>query len=159
MKNLLAFVSIFALLSAQASAKTQVGNWDAVESLSPGSNIRVNTESRLGTRECIFQSATDERLVCESLVQGPYQQGPMSYLLYRSTVHEVRLQHYTGGDNSAKGVGIGAGIGAALGAAIGGRNGSSRGDSALVGGFLFGVFGYVIGANSAAKHSRVVFRR
>jgi hypothetical protein len=160
MKNLLALICILAVLAAHANAQKKVGNWDAIEAMPQGSHIWVSSESSFGSQPCIFQQASDQHLICETVLEKRLGMHPRTYALYRTTVHEVRAERYTPATgNGLKGAAIGAGIGIALGLAVGGRNGLTRGGTAVGLGGIFGLVGYGMSQVPLSRPSVVIFRR
>ena len=143
----------FAIILFTQSVQAQKGDWSAVERLRPGTPISVKFRSRA---RCIFESATDDYLVCERLPRGPIWFGPSELKFSRRIIHEVRLEH-SDCANAAVGTAVGAGVGFAVGTGL-----PSRGGSRLVsGGFLgilFGAIGHAFGSDFPISHGAVIYK-
>jgi hypothetical protein len=79
--------SIIFVLLFGSSAQAQNGDWQAVENLKPGTRLTVKARHNI---LCIFQSATDDELVCKPL--RFLHLGPGESRFDRQSVREIRLE-------------------------------------------------------------------
>lgn len=143
---MLAMLLLGANTQAQSQARAQVqspgqaGDWQAVQHLTPGTEISVKTQRHY---RCVVEEVTEDELVCGA----PGRWFRVSTLVIRrSEINEVRVRPHP---NQAKDAWIGAGIGAGAGAIaagttsrdypgfhafVGGAGGAAGG--ALVGGIV-----------------------
>ncbi len=134
------------------SVQAQTGDWRAVESLKPGSRVRVRTDAQRRIA-CSVEGATDTELFCEVHVRRSLRTSTLS--IPRSEIQEVRvLPNPNQTKDAAIGAAIGAGAGA-TGAAINAR--VARGANAFFGGLAGAGIGALIGASVPVF--QVVFQR
>jgi hypothetical protein len=149
----LCILTLFTLATA-AQARKPAGDWQIVKNLAPGTRISVKSKFR---DLCVFESATDNTLVCEPALLGTAITNPIPFRFKRTRVREVRLE-FSDSENGVLGAIVGGGIGAILGA-IGGGQTYSRGGSALVIGGLGALVGSVVARNFPIRHGAVIYRR
>ena len=151
---------LWVVLLLTSSVLAQKADWRAVKELAPGTPISVKYGHFFLHNRCVFESASDDALVCERVLYG------MSRLLIppeavyrRKLVREVRLEH-SDASNTVVGALIGGGIGGALGAA-GSGDPSARARVSL--GFLVGsggaLLGGFIGRDFPILHGKVIYRK
>src|SRR5450432_856394 len=104
-------VSFLCVTAAQA----QSSDWSVIKQLVPGTPISVKYGRFWIHNRCVFESATDDTLVCGRILYG-YSQVfiPPEADYRRKSVREVRLEH-----SDASNIMLGALIGGALGGALG----------------------------------------
>ncbi len=151
---------LLALFVLASNAQAQKGDWRAVKQLAPGTPISVKYGRFFVHDRCIFQSATDDVLVCERILYGTSRIFiPPEAVYRRKLVREIRLEH-SDASNAAVGAAIGGSIGAALGAAAP-SNASAR--ARLSAGLLVGTGGALVGAfvgrDFPIRHREVVYRQ
>jgi hypothetical protein len=145
---------LLALLLCAWNAQAQTGTWQAVESVRPGSVISVRARYHI---KCIFRSATDDVLICDSVRRGLIRLGPPEVTLDRKSVREVRLERSRGA-NELAGAAIGAGAGLAIGASAG--NGTlTRGGGALLLGGIGGIIGGFVGRDFSILPGKIICQR
>ena len=146
--SLLVFTLIF------SSAQAQTGDWRAVKNIPRGSPISVKVRVRI---LCIFQSATDDELICTRTNPLPSPIGLDDLRFDRREIREVRLEH-SEATNATVGDAIGAGVGAAVGASS--NDGTvTRGGGALLIGGIGGIIGGFFGRDFPILHGKIVYRR
>jgi len=149
----LCILALFTLATAAQAAKP-TGDWQTVKNLAPGTRISLKSNVRL---LCVFESATDDVLICEPALIGTSITNPVPLHYQRAKVREVRLE-FSDSENAALGAVVGGGIGATLGA-IGGGQTPTRGGAALLGGALGALIGGIAARNFPIRHSTVIYRR
>jgi hypothetical protein len=151
-------VLIFLLLPA--SVRAQKTDWQTVKDLAPGTPISVKYGHFFLHNRCIFESATDDVLICERTLYGPSQIFiPPEAVYRRKLVREVRLEH-SDASNIAVGAVIGGGIGAALGASgPGDASARTRLDLGLLVGMGGALLGGLIGRDFPIRHGTVIYHR
>src|SRR5277367_6299772 len=142
----LCILALFTFATASQAAKS-TGNWQTVKNLAPGTRISLKSNVRL---LCVFESATDDVLICDPALIGTSITNPIPLRCKRARVREVRLES-SDSENSALGAVAGGGIGATLGA-IGGGQTLTRGGAALLGGALGALVGGVAARNFPIRH-------
>ncbi len=143
--------SIIFVLLFGSSAQAQNGDWQAVENLKPGTRLTVKARHNI---LCIFQSATDDELVCKPL--RFLHLGPGESRFDRQSVREIRLE-----PNLAKHMWVGAGIGAGAGAIAGATTGSPpRGGRIIVLTLAGAAAGSILGGIlSIPLRGKLIYRR
>ena len=134
-----------------ASAQTQVGDWQAVESLKRGTPISVKARRHV---LCLFKSATEHELVCKP--PRLFVLGAREARFDRQSVREVRIRRNRENDGW-----IGAGIGAGAGGVIGAGTPRTPGDAtpifdAGIGTVLGGIFASVV---PIFHHDKTIYKR
>jgi hypothetical protein len=153
------YVLLLTLLCV-ASARAQSRDWKVVEQLAPGTPISVKYGRFWIHNRCVFESATDETLVCERTLYGYSRLFIPPVAAYRQKlVREVRLEH-----SDASNITFGAVIGGAVGGALGAAGSGDTHAQVRVGlGLLVGVggaaIGGLIGRDFPILHGRVIYRR
>lgn len=137
-------------LSASAFAKNAVSDWQAVKQDIPsGWQIIVVTSL---TFPCVFQSASDEELICEPLQRDYSRPNLQAIHVRRDRIHEIRAEKRNGTNALALGA-IGGLAGGGFGA-VGGRVTSA---------YLFGILGSAMGAHRGSRvhilRGKVIYRR
>jgi hypothetical protein len=157
MRNIKNISPLLALPLLASMALAQARDWQAVKDLQTGAKISVRGASPFHNL-CIFESATDEQLICEHILRGPRGAFvPRERVYERKRIREVRLEH-SDAANIATGAAIGGGIGAALGASAG--NGTlTRGGGALLLGTGGAIVGGLFGRDFPVVHGKVIYRR
>jgi hypothetical protein len=151
--------AVLLLLSVPA-ALAQKGDWQVVKNIPPGAAISVKYRGLFIHVRCIFQSATDDRLVCARILRGrSVVLIPAEVSYERAKIQEVRLEH-SDTSNMALGAAIGAAVGGALGAA---RSGDTHANARIVLGLVVGTGGALIGAmlgrDFPIRQGKVIYRR
>jgi hypothetical protein len=149
----LCLLALFTLATA-AGARTPTGDWQNVKNLAPGTRISVKTNVRL---LCVFESATDDVLICDTALIGTSVTNPIPLRCKRARVREVRLE-FSDRENAALGAVVGGGIGATLGA-VGAGQSTTRGGAAQIGGGLGALIGGIASRNFPIRHGTVIYRR
>jgi hypothetical protein len=151
-------IAALVLLLLAPSALAQRGDWQAVKDIPSGTTISVKYGRFFIHMRCIFQSASDDRLVCARILYGPSAVFiPPEAVYVRKQIREVRLEH-SDASNMAVGAAIGAGVGGALGAAGRGDTRTRVAAGLLVGG-VGAVVGGLLGRDFPIRHGKVVYRR
>lgn len=88
---------------AEVRSRGQIGNWQAAESLVPGTRVSVKTEHRY---RCAVEAVTEEELICEAHVPRSFRRNTL--VIRRSQIREVRILPHP---NHTKDAWIGAGMG------------------------------------------------
>lgn len=127
-------------------AKTDLGDWQTVQQDVPrGWQIVVVTSM---TFPCIFQSATDQELICESLERNSSKE----VRVRRERIHEIRVEKRNGANALAFGAAAGL-AGAGIGAL------AAKANSA----YIFALAGSAMGARTGSHvhilRGKVVYRR
>lgn len=151
MRKLRVLYLVLSILAPLPTCQAQTGSWAAVESLSEGTSISVQTVHR---SQCRFLSATEDSLACE---QELALHGVARIVTFdRRSIQEVRLEHPAA--SALLGGAIGAGAGVGIGS-IGGNNTYTPGARKFIGGAILGGFGAWIGGETHIIHGKVIYRR
>jgi hypothetical protein len=142
------------------SGRAQSRDWKVVKQLAPGTPISVRYGRFWLHNRCIFESATEDVLVCERVLYGTSRLFiPPEAVYRRKLVGEVRLEH---GDasNIAFGAVIGGAVGGVLGATgSGDHHARARVDLGVLVGTGGAVLGGVIGRDFPIRHGKVIYHR
>jgi hypothetical protein len=143
-----------------ADARAQSGDWKVVKQIPPGTSISVKYGRFSLHNRCVFESATEDVLVCERILYGTSRLFiPPEAVYKRKLVREVRLEH-TDASNIAFGAAIGGAVGGALGAA---GTGDTHAQARVAAGLLVGMGGAVVGGlmgrDFPVRHGKVIYRR
>jgi hypothetical protein len=151
------FHSTLVLVLFASTAHAQVGDWQNVQSLPPGTPIIVQDRSNV---RCSFQRATDQTLFCWHEFRRRSFRGPVQLVLERGRILQISLEADTP-HHAAVGAVIGAGIGAlAAGlATAANRSASNPEGSAFIGGLLGGTIGWLVGKHAGPAQGEVIYRR
>lgn len=153
MRKLLA-LAVFAALSTyavaqQTAAPPQGSNWQHVQALPAGANIRVKAQHK--STSCKLKSVDADSLTCTSAKDITFQ---------RAEIKSITIPRP--GRSSLIGLAIGGGTGAIVGFAAGSSNGTTffgknafRGQLAGLGAAIFGIPGAAVGAVTDFAHSTV----
>lgn len=142
---------------AEVRSRGQIGNWQAAESLVPGTRVSVKTEHRY---RCAVEAVTEEELICEAHVPRSFRRNTL--VIRRSQICEVRILPHP---NQTKDAWIGAGIGAGAGAVLAGTNGGPYpGVQAFFGGLAGALPGAVVGGTVAVfrvllERGKLIYKR
>jgi hypothetical protein len=123
----------------------QTGDWDAVESLPPETEIHVTLKHGRVFGHCRFQQASDDQLTCRIRRALPTFGTPFPSIELVYGRDEIRAV-YTARNGAAIGTAVGAGTGAIIGTARDPVPGLNRGGTALVNAAVLGGVGMAIGA-------------
>ncbi len=149
---------LFLFVCVPASGR-QVGSWQAVEDLDPGTRISVKEHRGFPAFPCNFERADDQVLVCSTVHPVPF--GPRRFTFKRGSVRRVRLE-YSDAFNARVGGAIGFGAGATIGAvACRGpdcRNGARVPTALILGGIGY-LPGLLFGQMFPILHGQVVYSR
>jgi hypothetical protein len=146
--NTLHLVLCFTLLltaSTVGVAQQSANQWQGVEALKPGTNIRIKLPNKRVM--CAFDSANDDGLICHKREAGVDR----SISLPKTEIQLIRARNATGSVvvGTVIGIGIGAGIGAIVDSSIKNPNTTNNAKFtrglAPVGGLLGGLFGVATG--------------
>jgi hypothetical protein len=149
------FVITFSALTTTAfcSAKNPVGDWQAVRfDIPQGWQITVVTSF---TFPCIFESATEDELICGPLQRPQRTSASHETHIRRDRVREIRVERRDGANMLAGATGAG-GLGAGLGAIAAA---GSRGSSAYALGLLGAGMGARTGRGLHILRGKVIYRR
>jgi len=143
--------TILGVLLLGSNAQAKAGDWQSVRNLKPGTHITVKAQHNV---LCLFQSATDNELVCKPL--RFLSLGSRNGTFDKQSVREIRRE-----PNVTKHALIGAGIGGGAGAIAGATTGTPpRGGRATVltlGGALVGsVAGVIV---SIPLRGKLIYRQ
>lgn len=160
MRHLKSYRLLSAFLLLGTYAQAQNGDWQAIKELAPGTPISVKYGRFWVHNRCIFESATDDVLVCERVLYGTARLYiPPEAVYRRKLIQEVRLEH-SDASNIAVGALIGGGVGAALGATgSGDRSVRARADLGFLVGSGGAALGGLIGRDFPIRHGKVIYRR
>jgi len=143
-----------------ASAQAQSRDWKVVKQLAPGTPISVKYGSFWLHNRCVFESASDDVLVCERVLYGTSRLFiPPEAVYRRKLVREIRLEH-SDASNIALGAAVGGAVGGALGAAASGDTHTrARVGAGLLVGMGGAAIGGLMGRDFPIRHGKVIYRR
>lgn len=128
-------------------ARAQIGTWDDVRNIQPGSYISVKTDHY--NVKCLFHHASDTDLWCKD------------QFYVRRAIHEVRLENRAG--SAFVGALLGAGVGAGAGIALARVHDPKDPEAQVYYPLYLGIGGMILGArvmgSKSMIHGKVVYRR
>lgn len=147
------FSSMLVILLFSSNTQAQTGEWQAVQSLRPGTRIRVKT---LHPVQCVFQRATEDELTCERFYR--VIQPPLSEVVFdRRSIREVRIET-SDEANGTVGALIGAGAGIAIGVSTVKTSNEREGRSLLLGS-VGAIIGWFFAHDFHIVHARIIYKR
>jgi hypothetical protein len=151
--NILVLTTSFLLFSCMAQA--QPGDWQNVENLPSGTSISIKLRVRF---RCLFQSATDEELICERTQRVWILSNSSEIKVNRKRIREVRLEHSDSTNALVGAAVVGGGAAIAEAARVDG-DAKTRTIAALFAGSLFGLLGGVIGRDFPILHGKIIYKQ
>jgi hypothetical protein len=132
----------------------QIGSWKAVQHLTPGTPISVQSRLRILRR---FRSADERQLVCDRMPAGGIVLHDPAIRFDRREILQVRLEH-SPETNALIAAGVFGSVGAGLAAARSGQSGITPGGAALFGGGIGAIFGFHFGRLWPIHHREVIYQ-
>jgi hypothetical protein len=138
-------------LTTASFAKSPSHDWQALQDIPRGWQITVVTAF---TFPCVFDRATNDELICESLQNNRASSDSREIRVRRDRIREVRAERRDGA-NMLAGSAFGGGAGAGFGAIIAGGPGGGPA-------YLFGTLGAMLGVHAGRDihtlRGKVIYR-
>lgn len=151
MRNLRPFYLILTVFVLLPIGYAQKGNWQAVESLAPGTSISIQARHRV---HCNFLGADNNSISCEQNLSA--LRVSHEFAFDRTEVRQVRVEHPAASMFLGAAIGAGAGVGYG---STGGSGSLTKGGTELVGGALFGFLGGVVGRETHIIPGTIIYQK